>query len=319
MVRGQPEASEKMIAARREREARRHEAAAVTDRYFKRLDAQSQLFHKWEQDKTMLRYPQRKTRSLACLTDPALYRDDFTDDRASLPGGKFMHHKPSYLSLERRTKSPTPSTSSHTGALARQMHEHSTGSGSDFTSKSKTKYAQHARKARQSRLDGDVDKMCELERRRLEERANHISSKLRTAIDKLTDLRSETKQLRRFERTLVACNSQVVDIRKEFNERRDVDWSFREKKISFMHFARDKLRQKAFIICDQLMYARAVVKCLDEIMDALCKHSLITDDEYEQFTDVNQSATKLVDTYLNINQQRNYHYQLLYQYVSFLF
>lgn len=119
----------------------------------------------------------------------------------------------------------------------------------------------------------------------------------------------EAEKLNDDEVMLVMQLKQLYELKVSMLEKCQV-WSIKENKLAFVRFARDRLRKKVFLLCDQLNSYKVVVEFMQQIN--IGGH-LLSEQELEKVNEVSEGALKIIDMYLQLNQTRDSEFQLLFQ------
>ncbi|CAG2122609.1 unnamed protein product, partial [Medioppia subpectinata] len=102
--------------------------------------------------------------------------------------------------------------------------------------------------------------------------------------------------------------NELKKIRTRFAEKREL-FDLKDKQLVLQRFGHLKLRMKCFDIVDHLRYHNMCVECIRNLPDF---ETILNADELVQLREVMDRAVKIIDMYIDVNNNRNNEFQLLY-------
>ena len=135
------------------------------------------------------------------------------------------------------------------------------------------------------------------------------SLKLRNLIKELTKIEEEAENLKMSGNRVV---SQISFMKQSLSDATDrmSAWIIKSRRVQFVRFTRDKLRHQVFLSFEKLSYFHTLLfgVCRPEICDMI-----LTKDESEELKEVISGAENIIQTFINLNRQRNYEIVNMFQ------
>lgn len=134
-----------------------------------------------------------------------------------------------------------------------------------------------------------------------------ISSKRLTAcqdvkalLEHIIAAEKESKKLEDEETFLTKQLEDLLFLRRQLKDKQE-NWTIREAKLYYKRFAKDKLRLKTFLICEQLSNYKIIVESLSKSVNTLS----INDKEKHELIGLIRSSLDIINMYLDVNYKRN--------------
>ena len=147
------------------------------------------------------------------------------------------------------------------------------------------------------------------EEKDVREEYNQAFRTMAKQLDGYYKLQHEFKQLQKTEQQITSQLIDLKEIDQLLSERQDF-WKIKEKRLDYLRFGRDKLRQKAFLLFDQLDYYKSIVESIKNIHIG---REFLPVCEAAQVAEVTENVIKIIDMFIQLNTQRNYEFQLLFE------
>lgn len=144
----------------------------------------------------------------------------------------------------------------------------------------------------------------EIERKYIES-----NKKLSQMINEFKKLNENYIKLEKSRNILISQLNEIQNIKKSIYEKKEF-CELKEKRLLYIRLGRDKLRKKVFIIFDQLISFKIGVQ---SIQDLNMRNELLSAEESNQISEVIDKALKIIEMYIQLNENRNTEFQLLYE------
>ncbi|XP_015784039.1 trichoplein keratin filament-binding protein-like [Tetranychus urticae] len=136
---------------------------------------------------------------------------------------------------------------------------------------------------------------------------NKARKELKVLLEQLIDLEKEAKESEEQQLFLIKQIENLLLVRRQLKDKQE-NWSIRGKKMYYKRFAKDKMRLKSFLICEQLNSYKIVIQCLSKSIPTV----FLSKREKEELYGVIESSLNIINMYLDINYKRNYELIPLY-------
>jgi hypothetical protein len=140
-----------------------------------------------------------------------------------------------------------------------------------------------------------------------QERLEQARLSLREMMADVLKGEEEAENLRQIEGWMMSTIKEVKEAQLSLEVKVE-NWVLREKRLAFTRSARDRLRSKAFLVLEQLHYYKITIQCLSEEE----VYSQLTPEEAAELEAVVGGALKIINMYIEINNQRNSEFLSLY-------
>lgn len=137
---------------------------------------------------------------------------------------------------------------------------------------------------------------------------NKARKELKVLLEQLIDLEKEAKESEEQQLFLIKQIENLLLVRRQLKDKQE-NWSIRGKKMYYKRFAKDKMRLKSFLICEQLNSYKIVIQCLSKSIPTV----FLSKREKEELYGVIESSLNIINMYLDINYKRNYELIPLYK------
>lgn len=154
--------------------------------------------------------------------------------------------------------------------------------------------------------DGDFgDSQLKVDHRKLQE----VEVKLRNLIKELTRIEEEAEVLKTKGNKIVA----QISFSKEFLSEaagKMSSWQIKSRRMQFVRFTRDKLRHQVFLSFEKLSYFYTI---LSDICPLNVCEEILSTEVSEEFKAVIKGGQNIIQTFLELNRQRNYEIVNMFQ------
>ncbi len=144
----------------------------------------------------------------------------------------------------------------------------------------------------------------EIERKYIES-----NKKLSQMMNEFKKLNENYSKLEKSRNILISQLNEIQNIQKSIYEKKEF-CELKEKRLFYIRFGKEKLRKKVFVICDQLICYKVGVQ---SIQDLNIGNELLSAEESNQISEVIDKALKIIEMYIQLNQNRNSEFQLMYE------
>jgi hypothetical protein len=144
----------------------------------------------------------------------------------------------------------------------------------------------------------------EIERKYIES-----NKKLSQMMNEFKKLDENYFKLEKSRNILISQLNEIQNIKKSIYEKQEF-CELKEKRLLYIRFGREKLSKKVFLILDQLIYYKIGVQ---SIQDLNIKNELLSAEESNQISEVIDKALKIIEMYIQLNQNRNTEFQLMFE------
>lgn len=142
-----------------------------------------------------------------------------------------------------------------------------------------------------------------------EKKYSKALQKLKEFVDKFKDLDQKYSRLETKQNNLFFQLTEMKEIKNNFEEKK-IYFVMISKGVENTRFCRDKLRKKVFQIIDQLNYYKLVVKKIEFLKNS---KGIVTKEELNELTEVIDRALKILNMYIDLNENRNTEFQLMFE------